>query len=625
MFKAANRFVILFYLFPGLTNSVKFEQIPSCTARPGQQVEIKCSHDDSGLNVMYWYEQQVESKALRLIGFGYSTGDPTYEAPFTSRFQLRRESVQKGSLVISNVTGADSAAYFCAAKMSSGPVVLQPGPPLTPSPGDTVTLQCSMAAGISMSSYTMLWYRQARSEAPLEFLKKEYDTSEETDRFSVSLSTSENSVSLRAANLTAADSATYYCAASLTNSVKFEQIPSCTARPGQQVEIKCSHDDSGLNVMYWYEQQVESKALRLIGFGYSTGDPTYEAPFTSRFQLRRESVQKGSLVISNVTGADSAAYFCAAKMSSGPVVLQPGPPLTPSPGDTVTLQCSMAAGISMSSYTMLWYRQARSEAPLEFLKKEYDTSEETDRFSVSLSTSENSVSLRAANLTAADSATYYCAASLTNSVKFEQIPACTARPGQQVEIKCSHDDSDLLVMYWYEQQVESKALHLVGFGYSTGDPTYEAPFTSRFQLRRESVQKGSLVISNVTGADSAAYFCAAKVSRPVVLQPGPPLTPSPGDTVTLQCSIAAGLSMSSYTMLWYRQVRSGASLEFLKKEYETSEETDRFSVSISTSENSFSLRAANLTAADSATYYCAASHGAAEPRGRRTISNHCCM
>lgn len=50
-----------------------------------------------------------------LIGYGYSATEPNYEGLFKERFQLKREDTLKGSLVISNLTSADSAVYFCAA------------------------------------------------------------------------------------------------------------------------------------------------------------------------------------------------------------------------------------------------------------------------------------------------------------------------------------------------------------------------------------------------------------------------------------------------------------------------------------------------------------------------------
>uniref|UniRef100_A0A4W5KSJ2 Ig-like domain-containing protein n=1 Tax=Hucho hucho TaxID=62062 RepID=A0A4W5KSJ2_9TELE len=97
---------------------------------------------------------------------------------------------------------------------------------------------------------------------------------------------------------------------------------------------------------------------------------------------------------------------------------------------------------------------------------------------------------------------------------------------------------------------------------------------------------------------------------PVVLQPGHLLT-LPGNTttsspVTLQCSLGPGFSMSSYTMMWYRQVRYGGPVEFLIKEYE--KPLGRHKVDLDTSGNRFILQISELVVEDSGVYYCAASH-----------------
>lgn len=88
------------------------------------------------------------------------------------------------------------------------------------------------------------------------------------------------------------------------------------------------------------------------------------------------------------------------------------------------------------------------------------------------------------------------------------------------------------------------------------------------------------------------------------------ITALPGADVTLDCSMAAGVSMSSYTMLWYRQVYYGQPLEFIIKEYD--KPTQNFEAILNTKDNSFSLIISNLTAQkDSGTYYCAARHSEA--------------
>ncbi|KAG5857976.1 hypothetical protein ANANG_G00025170 [Anguilla anguilla] len=285
-------------------------------------------------------------------------------------------SVAQGASMIVNVIRF-TLSLACLSSSVVCITVLQSPPELVLHRGEAVTLNCSH----DDSNFDRLyWYKQTDG-AGLELqgylsFKQPYT---EVGSFNVS-GDGEKEGFLKSSAVTAEESGVYFCAVSktqccLANGVKFdEQVPVRTARPGERVEIACSHDDSSLLVMSWYEQRERSRALRLIGSGYSTAEPTYEDPFAARFQLRRESVQKGSLLISNVTMADSAEYFCAARVSSSPVVLQTEAHLTPSPGDTVTLRCSMAAGFSMSGYTMYWYRQARAGAPIEFLKKEYDTS-----------------------------------------------------------------------------------------------------------------------------------------------------------------------------------------------------------------------------------------------------------
>lgn len=76
-------------------------------------VQIDCSHDDTSLPVMLWYQQRSVGP-LTLIGYGYETL-PTYEADFEKVFKMTRQSVVNGTLVILNATASHSAVYFCAA------------------------------------------------------------------------------------------------------------------------------------------------------------------------------------------------------------------------------------------------------------------------------------------------------------------------------------------------------------------------------------------------------------------------------------------------------------------------------------------------------------------------------
>uniref|UniRef100_A0A8C8C7B7 Ig-like domain-containing protein n=1 Tax=Oncorhynchus tshawytscha TaxID=74940 RepID=A0A8C8C7B7_ONCTS len=94
-------------------------------------------------------------------------------------------------------------------------------------------------------------------------------------------------------------------------------------------------------------------------------------------------------------------------------------------------------------------------------------------------------------------------------VAFRQSPSLTVKDGREAEIHCSHDDSNLLVMLWYQQRQASPGMTLIGYSYGTTEPNYEGLFEERFRQKREENLKGTLVISKLTVADSAVYFCAA--------------------------------------------------------------------------------------------------------------------
>ena len=89
--------------------SVTFPRIVSDTSR----VEIKCNHDDSLYN-MLWY-QQKQSSLVTLIGYSYMSNDPVYEKQFEDRFEIMKENTKAGALIIQSANLSDSAVYFCAA------------------------------------------------------------------------------------------------------------------------------------------------------------------------------------------------------------------------------------------------------------------------------------------------------------------------------------------------------------------------------------------------------------------------------------------------------------------------------------------------------------------------------
>uniref|UniRef100_A0A8C2G5N1 Ig-like domain-containing protein n=1 Tax=Cyprinus carpio TaxID=7962 RepID=A0A8C2G5N1_CYPCA len=110
-------------------------------------------------------------------------------------------------------------------------------------------------------------------------------------------------------------------------------------------------------------------------------------------------------------------------------------------------------------------------------------------------------------------------------------------------------------------------------------------------------------------------FKHCQTSAQIVLQSTRFISALPGDKVTFDCSMAAGVSMSSYTMYWYKQDHYGQAVQFIIKEYEKTPQN--YEAIMNTKDNMFSLTVSNLTAQDSSTYYCAASHSEA-----RTVPAH---
>uniref|UniRef100_A0A3Q3LEU0 Ig-like domain-containing protein n=1 Tax=Labrus bergylta TaxID=56723 RepID=A0A3Q3LEU0_9LABR len=96
-----------------------------------------------------------------------------------------------------------------------------------------------------------------------------------------------------------------------------------------------------------------------------------------------------------------------------------------------------------------------------------------------------------------------------------------------VEIKCSHNDTSLVNMLWYQQRKGGTSLTLIGYGYESS-PTYEGQFEEQFKLTRDGPEKGALIISKAQPSHSAVYFCAASnthcVNNEAYFGPGTKLT-----------------------------------------------------------------------------------------------------
>uniref|UniRef100_A0A4W6ETL7 Ig-like domain-containing protein n=1 Tax=Lates calcarifer TaxID=8187 RepID=A0A4W6ETL7_LATCA len=82
--------------------------------KENSEVHINCSHDDSNLVIMLWYQQSKDSLSMTLIGYGYESSQ-NYEGLFEEQFTMTRQNTVKGTLIIHRASLSHSAVYFCAA------------------------------------------------------------------------------------------------------------------------------------------------------------------------------------------------------------------------------------------------------------------------------------------------------------------------------------------------------------------------------------------------------------------------------------------------------------------------------------------------------------------------------
>uniref|UniRef100_H3AVH0 Ig-like domain-containing protein n=1 Tax=Latimeria chalumnae TaxID=7897 RepID=H3AVH0_LATCH len=196
-------------------------------------IELHCTQSGSQSG-MYWYQQR-RGEGLKLIGHNTNTGEPTLDKNFpSSRFQiLRKETIGKGSLKISNLTAADTAVYFCAFGDHSG---TEQAPSCTKTP-------------------------------------------EELLLFSVG-----------------------------SSGTVITQSPSVCVKKGQSVQLQCEQDGSD-SYMYWYRQDRQ-EGLRLLFYSVAQGNVEKSDDPPSRFSAQRPSTKSFPLNVTKVESEDTAVYLC---------------------------------------------------------------------------------------------------------------------------------------------------------------------------------------------------------------------------------------------------------------------------------------------------------------------------
>ncbi|KAK2826671.1 hypothetical protein Q5P01_020885 [Channa striata] len=116
------RFLFCHFLAAGISLGIQVHQSPSAVFRkPGDGVQLVCTHGPNDYRVMLWYQQLPGDTALKLVGYGYvEFKSDSVEEPFRKHFKLAGDlsgnKIKNGSLSIADLKQPEhTATYFCAA------------------------------------------------------------------------------------------------------------------------------------------------------------------------------------------------------------------------------------------------------------------------------------------------------------------------------------------------------------------------------------------------------------------------------------------------------------------------------------------------------------------------------
>lgn len=98
--------------------SSKVQQNPSDLIQPeGDTVELKCLHIVKNYNIILWYKNSA-NHTFELMGYLWNKKDYV-EPNFTEKIGMKGDANKNSSLIIKNLSSADSTEYFCAASFHS--------------------------------------------------------------------------------------------------------------------------------------------------------------------------------------------------------------------------------------------------------------------------------------------------------------------------------------------------------------------------------------------------------------------------------------------------------------------------------------------------------------------------
>ncbi|KAL7380197.1 hypothetical protein ABVT39_013510 [Epinephelus coioides] len=477
---------LLGYMYGGSSLSNKVQQTPTeMYAETGKTADISCSHNVQGYNRILWYKQS-KNKQMQLLGYMY-VGSKVYQTPA----DIYSEPEETAKINCSHsVQNYDQILWYKQTKNSQLQLlgymyvgsslsnkVQQTPTEMYAETGKTADISCSH----NVQDYNqILWYKQSKNKQMQLLGYMNVNTGYPEAGLSVKIDGGADkgqNCTLTTEELSLNSSAVYFCAASS----KVYQTPAdIYSEPEETAKINCSHSDQNYDQILWYKQTKNSQ-LQLLGYMYAghcqdvIQDPKISWSFASQ---------------------------------------------------TAEMNCSHNKDISHTE--MYWYRQRPGETMTRIVytvwggQPDYGGVPQTKYAAIKDNVESGALTVK--DLQPDDSGVYFCAVSKHSDVKrvclgldVRQSPSdLITKPGDKVQMFCSHDKTDYRMMLWYHRSPGDTAMKLIGYLNYQAD-TMEEPYRKHFNisgnLGGDGVKNGSLTIQ-ITGPEhSAVYYCAASKAQ----------------------------------------------------------------------------------------------------------------
>uniref|UniRef100_A0A3B4CYB0 Ig-like domain-containing protein n=1 Tax=Pygocentrus nattereri TaxID=42514 RepID=A0A3B4CYB0_PYGNA len=206
------------------TQAVRHSEPLVISAEPGEAVNLTCTFvDDPNKDVRMWYKQRLEHAPLELGSQLEGKSAVISDQLDKSRFKLNK--IASGiSLSIERITKEDEGMYFCGASGKktldfSTATFLAVTVQWSVSPGESVTLQCTVLSEIRAADLRVLWFRAAAGQSFPEIIYTHQNSS--SRQCEISSSTNCSLYEFSKNILDQHHTGTYYCAVAACGKIIF--------------------------------------------------------------------------------------------------------------------------------------------------------------------------------------------------------------------------------------------------------------------------------------------------------------------------------------------------------------------------------------------------------------------